>query len=742
MKTTKLNVTWLHALTAAISAGLCQLAHGEIEEVVVTAQKRAESAQEVPISIQAFSGESLSEIGISDTDDLGLATPGLQMNQGGVANLPFIRGIGSQDATPAQDTSVTTYVDGVLQSSVTGSAVMFNNVERIEVLKGPQGTLFGRNTTGGVINIITKDPTQQSALSMGASYGNYDTASIDFYGTTGISKTIAADLAVSLSDQGKGYSHSLPSGNEVNKREDEVNIRSKWKYVGDTFDATFIANYNEYSDDMGYVRGAPPGTIDLGGETTPNDEWDIRNDTEAYADFENIGASLKLVKTFDFMDVVSITAWNRNELDSFTDNDYAAVYWNNAEVDFFEETTTQEFQFLSNNAESRLKWIGGLFLLDQEAWGRYTIIGPGLGPGLNTLQLNGSIDTSSIAGFGEVAWNFTPQTRLTAGVRWTRDEREFSSDPGLVIGLGGVADANEGFFTGGGPVMVVPLEDADKSWTEPTYRVVVDHRLSDAVMLYASYNHGFRSGNFITATASTPAPFDPEFVDAYEVGIKSELLDNTLRLNAAAYFYDVEDLQFQILQGTTTTTVNAAQAEIKGFEFDLTWMPVRELSLMLGASYVDGEYTDFSNALSNTPCVVGTCTPGSPNFGIRGNEPVEAVIDASGNPIGGTPEWTFSGAATYIKETIRGEWSLALRATYNDGYPWEPDGRLRQDNYTIVNASAGWRSPSKAWAVRLNAKNLLDEFYSVSTRSTTVVGDFHAPGEPLTYFVTVEYHLE
>src|SRR5690606_977352 len=125
----------------------------------VTAQKRTESQQDVPIAISTITGESLIASGVRDTDDLGLATPGLQMNQGGVGNIPFIRGIGSQDATAGQDNSVSTYVDGVLQSSVTGSAVVFNNVERIEVLKGPQGTLFGRNTTGGVINIITKDPS-------------------------------------------------------------------------------------------------------------------------------------------------------------------------------------------------------------------------------------------------------------------------------------------------------------------------------------------------------------------------------------------------------------------------------------------------------------------------------------------------------------------------------------------------------------------------------------------------------
>ena len=127
---------------------------------------------------------------------------------------------------------------------------------------------------------------------------------------------------------------------------------------------------------MGYVRGVPFGSIDIAGQTTPQDEWDIMNDTEGNADFEGVGASLKLRKSFDLMDIVSITAWKKNELDSFTDNDYAGIYFNNAEVDFFDETWTQELQFVSNDKDATFTWIAGLFFLDQEAWGRYTIIGP------------------------------------------------------------------------------------------------------------------------------------------------------------------------------------------------------------------------------------------------------------------------------------------------------------------------------------------------------------------------------
>jgi iron complex outermembrane receptor protein len=182
---------------------------------------------------------------------------------------------------------------------VVGSAVFFNSMERVEVLKGPQGTLFGRNTTGGVINIVTKDPQPETALKLGASYGNYDTAEFSLYGTTGLTDNLAADVAVYLGNQGEGYSDmywqdppNRQQNTDDNKREDEHNYRTKWKYSGDTFEATLIGSYNEFSDDMGYVRGAPPGVINIDGHTQPGDEWDVYADTQAYADAEGKVLSL------------------------------------------------------------------------------------------------------------------------------------------------------------------------------------------------------------------------------------------------------------------------------------------------------------------------------------------------------------------------------------------------------------------------------------------------------------------
>jgi iron complex outermembrane recepter protein len=754
-----MKLTKKHILASTIGClSLSQVAYAEIEEILVTAQKRTESAQEVPIAISTFSGERLENNGITSTDDLGFMTPGLSNQQGGIGNSPFIRGLGSGDVTPGQDQSVSTYVDGVLMPSVSGNEVMFNTVERVEVLKGPQGTLFGRNTTGGVINIITKDPSQDPTFNVRVGYGNYERASAGIYGSTGLTEDLAADLSVFVSDQGKGFGKNYFLDEDTNKREDEVQLRSKWKYTGDTLDVTAIASYGDYSDDLGYARGNPEdGALNLDGDPGIDDFKNTVGDASNWADFENKGLSLKIVKELSFMDVVSITAWNDNQVRSFTENDYSTVFWNNAFIDFDEETVTQEIQFLSNDEDSAFSWIGGLFFFDQEAQGRYQVEGASVGfPVVDFIVLNGSIDSTSYAAFGEVAYEFTEATKFTAGLRWTRDEREFSSNPGFEIGFPDSVDPVALGLPPGDPIpgwallglppgtpspLVTPLPNDKETWEEPTYRFVLDHQINDDIMVYASFNHGFRSGNYTTPVAATPDPIEPEIVDAYEVGFKSDWADGRVRLNGSAYFYDVDDLQLQILRGTSAITVNAAAAEIQGFDLDLTIAPTDEVTLFVGMAYTDGEYKNYDNAPSNVPCNVSVCTPGIPHGpdGTWGNNDVPLTIDASGDQIVKMPKWMISSGINWLKATDSGEWSATLMASYRDSYPFEPDGRLQQDSMTMLNASVGWRSVDGHLAVRINGNNLLDEFYSVHSFSTNTVGDFNAPGKPRTYGLTVEY---
>lgn len=700
----------------------------QIEEIIVTAQKRAESAQDVPISIQAMSGESLANAGITNSDDLGMVTPGLNVQQSGVGNTIFLRGLGNQDATGGQEGSVGVYVDGLWYGSVTGSALTLNSVDRIEVLKGPQGTLFGRNTTGGVINVVTKTPEQEPAGSVGVSYGSYDKKNVNFYGTRGITDTVAADISVMWGDQGEGYGENKATGNDINMREDEIFMRTKWLYSGENTDVTFAYAYEEYSDDMGYARGAPQGLRDVAGQLPPGDSRDINNDADPYADFENTAISLRVDHEFEPFEFVSITGYKDDDLISLTDNDYSPANLMDADIGFYNTAWTQEFQFISNSSTA-LSWIAGLFFLDSKAGSDITISGPALWydptdfsfSGLNDLRFAGEIMTRSYAAFGEMSYELTEAQSLTLGLRYTRDERDveglnqaFVFDPGMgpLPKFGGIAT----------PAVATP--DMSETYNEPTWRLVYDIQMTEDVMVYASYNRGFRSGNFNAVSPANPA-FQPEFVDAFEVGMKSDLLDGELRLNAAMFYYKAKDLQFQTLEGVTAQTINAAGADIMGAEFDLTWLATDHFTVVLGGSLIDSEYKEFDNALAYPVNPAGGALP-------------SVIVDASGNQLTKAPKQEVSLGLMYALPTDTGEYMADLRLGYNSGFPWEPDGRIEQDSYTLVNFTLGWKAPDETWGVRLLGKNLLDEEYAVHSASSSF-GDFYASAAPRTVSVAVSY---
>ncbi|HKQ82901.1 MAG TPA: TonB-dependent receptor [Steroidobacteraceae bacterium] len=702
----------------------------QLEEIVVTAQKRQESQQDVPIAIQTLTGESLEKFAVFDSEELSAVTPALQITQNGAGSVAYIRGVGNQDGSGGQEGAVGTYVDGVWFGSVTGNFLSLKKVERVEVLKGPQGTLFGRNTTGGVINIITKDPSPETAADASFTYGDYDYLGVDLYGTTEITDGLAADLTLSYSDQGEGYGKDLATGSDVGQKEDSIFARTKWKYTAEDFSITASYFIEDFDDDRSYVRNMPPGSISFNGERQPSDSHDVILDTVPYGKFRNQGAMLRFERSFEPLDLVSITAWKDDDMDSLADNDSAGIWEMDADIDYTNKTWSQEFQLLSNTPDAKFTWIAGLFLLDQKATGSYRLDGPSMqripffGPGtegaVNSYRFFGKIDTQSIAGFGEVAYKFTDATRLTLGARYTRDERDVTG------GNQFWAPGPEGFsHMGGIDIGTFPTEKQSKTWEEPTWRVVLDHRFSDELMVYASYNRGFRSGNFNTVAPAAP-PVDPEIMDAYEIGMKSDLLNNRLRVNASAYYYDVKDLQFQVLQGITLQSVNAAKAEIKGIDLDVLWQATNDLQLSLATAWLDGEYKNFPNAASNPP--TGT-----------GGNGATVAFDASGYDIVYSPKLVTTAAATYTLPTNSGEYSLNVQATYNDGFNWTVDERLQQDDYTLLSVSAGWRAPSDKWGIRLSGRNLLDEEYSIFTSAQGGNnGDFYAPADPRTLFVTLD----
>lgn len=691
-----------------------------LEEIVVTAQRREARLQDVPVSVSAFSGSTLEALSISSTQDLGFVTPGLQIGRQLNTIQPFIRGIGALNSTAGEESKTAIYVDGVYQSSLSAGLLTLNNIERIEVLKGPQGTLFGRNAVAGVIQIITKDPSSEPSADIRLGYGNYDTLEGGLYLTGGIGDKLAADLAVSYTNQLDGWGTNLLTGRDA-YRFKEFSARSKWRLsIGESTTATLALDLNRSTIQQGSaLRKLPgsgtlitgfrqfPGFYNINTTLDPNFYPDPK-DREPRGTKKAWGASLELEHEFDWATLVSISAFQ--EVDTIARSEITAlpIPFINIRFPIDTETASQELQLLSPPG-APFKWIGGLYYYFNDAKYRDArLTGAAFGGGRNLFGKHTSQSAESYAAFGQVTVTLGERTNLEAGLRYTRDRREL-----------------EGFeYTA---QLTRPAVRADKSFSKLTYKASLDHEITDDLMVYALYSRGFKGGLFNTFTPADP-PVRPEVMDTFEAGFKSEWLDRRLRLNAAAFHNKIDDLQVaQVIAATgANRTTNAASAKTKGFEIEFTAIPLTGLTVSGAVAYVDSEYTRFPGSLFTIPNPAG------------GNMIVSR--DVSGNKLAGAPKWTPSLRAAYEFEAPSGRFAVSALYSYNSGFFWAADNRIRESSYALANLSGSWTAPNGGLSVTLWGKNLLDEKYHTFV-ITSNTGDVGSPGAPLTYGVTVGLHF-
>jgi iron complex outermembrane recepter protein len=715
----------------------------QLEEIVVTAQKRAENLQEVPISISAFSEDFLADAGVSTTEELNFVTPGLNFTRQIVAAVPFIRGVGTDRTSAGNDSSVSTYVDGVYYSSASASVLSLNNIKRIEVLKGPQGTLFGRNATGGLIHVITKDPEQERSGKLELSYGNYDRAGVSFYGTTGISDNIATDLAVNFSDQGEGFGTNTVTGNDVNTT-DELSLRNKWKIdISDNTTVNIAGDYSDIETSQGLAQRLAPGELGVDGLATfagltapppagpgltpaaaapiaaaaatrfTGDFQDVNSSIDPMAEVEQWGVSVTVEHSFGDIDLVSVTAYRDSQVvQSFASDETPFPNLLDAVLDDNTETFTQEIRISSGTENFR--WMTGVFILDEDAF-------------YDTIELTGALlggidivnyslqETFSWSIFAQVDYDITDRTTVTAGLRHTEDERDLSG--------------NVTAFAAGTDLALIPLDFEDSAnFDELSWRLSLQHNFAEDVLGYVSYNRGFKSGVFNTIVGDPigghEAAVNPEIIDAYEVGLKTEFLDNRFRLNVAAFLYDFQDLQITVptLAGQGAANFNAPSAEIKGAELELSAVVTESFSFHLGVSYLDTELEDFLNG----PLLVPT------GFGAN----TQILADLSGNNLARAPELTYSLGGEYRVNTSSGLIIASFNYYYNDGFFWDAGNTGLQEDYSVTNVHLTWESQDEKYSVRLYGNNIFDEEYA-SMGNYTSTGNFLAAAPPATFGVKV-----
>lgn len=706
-------------------------------DIIVTAQKRTERLQDVPVSISAFSAAQLEGSGITNLTQIAPRVPGFYGGSAGATRPQlYIRGIGSRQFDAGSEASVGVFVDEVYLGRTAGTLGALRDIERVEVLKGPQGTLYGRNTIAGAVNVITKGPTDELAMEAEVGIGRFDAYNV----FAAVSGPVAGDV-VKARIAGwrtftEGYMRNLQTGNHA---QGVKNYGGRLRIdiePGETVRLGLIAEI--LRDDGFSFAGKNQGTT-----ANPNAVFLARAglvptlSADRYGEFINLDNLLdRDVETFTGKaefdisggTLTAITAYRHNRAIDDRDFDNTSLSVLRQRSDERSKQLTQELRFTSdpNGALSMggaVDWIAGLFYyhdrslrVDSFAFGADSVIGAARGPGQVDVAST-RYRTKSIAGFAQATWHITPTVDLTVGGRYTEDrKRAVSLGTTTAPGLPLVAT----------PFVTPVLKD---KFTSVDPRVTLSYQPTRDLNFYASYNQGFKSGGFqyVPFTAAQAGViFEPEGLDAYEVGFKSQLLDRRLTLNGSAFLYKYKDLQvLRVVAvaggGAATLITNAANSEIKGFELEAVIRPTDALEFNLSYAYTDAKYKRF---------------PFNATTDFSNTRMVRAPVNSAN--IGG--QWTIPF----------GDNSLQLRADYAllSKFYFEPgQGNPIYGNTTPLTVQSGYglldlRATLRAGAFRLSGfiNNATDRYYrrTVLALPGQLIG---YPGAPRTFGVSAGWSL-
>ncbi len=697
-----------------------------LEEVVITAQKRQQSLQDVPLSVSAFTGDMLSEGRMADIRSIVDFTPGFSGNTAdGFTDALSMRGISTNDFGIGGDPSVAMFEDGVWAGRTGGVMTSMFDVERVEVVKGPQGTLFGRNSIAGAVSTFTNRPQPEFGASAELSLADYEEIEANGMVNIPLSDQWAMRVA-GYALENDGYLNNLAGGDDLGYHQVSAG-RISLRHSGETLDATLITAYEDREQDPSVYWVPAAGLSD--------DEVNIDLGDDGINESDVFESRLLLDWTLgnDYT-LASLTGYKKFEFHYLEDydggpervNDYRQVN----EVEYW----SQELRLNSPN-DGPVTWfvgasvyeetIDGVFdyIYDEDALCRAVSIteapdfnGPAAGcddPNFEAYWeedidpadiLLGKVERSYVdvesrgwAVYGDFTWAISDRLDLTAGARYTFDEKEMKS---RILDSGGALGNNFNFefFTNG--------TVSDKSdWSDFTPRLALAYDVSDDVSLYATASMGYKSGGFATfgydlnggevnddgsaPDGTTPLEFDPEQVDSYEVGVKSRLLGNTLQANASLFLYDYTDLQLVFFDQGSSQVANVGEARGMGLELDLRWVPDEHWDAMVGLSLLDTEITDATEIIA-----VGACG------------------DCDGNNLPFAPEVSASTVLTYRTPIASGEGFFTTEFVYRSKMYGGPDNipDATVDSWNEFNFRLGYRSNS-TWYATLWVENAFDEVY-------------------------------
>lgn len=709
-----------------------EASEGGLGEIVVTAQRREENLQDVPISVTAISNETLQAVGVGGTTNISQVVPSVQVTSSGPSNIFFMRGVGNTSGNVGEEGANAFYVDGVYLGDLTSAGTKFNNIQRIEVLKGPQGTLFGRNSSGGLVNIITREPGDEATVQGRVGYGNYDTLQGQIYAATPLSDSISVDVALTGKDQNNGFGTNFATGKDIGLGW-YWGARSKLVFrPGEATKIVLSGDY--YKDENDYVNGfyLTKGSVGTGGYRYPGD-YNLNTLDNGFADIQTWGYSLTVEHEFDFATLTSITARRGVKVKSAFDADYTNLQLVYGFVPSRIKTFQQELR-LASATTTPFNWQLGVFYYNAQAnVDGFRLTGLAFG-GLNNGSVTRAVmKTDSYAAFGEAGYDITDTTHLIAGIRYTKDERTYR---------GTVTSLTTGAVTSAPPRQKL-------STGKITYRIALRQDLTDDVNVYASYNRGFKSGIFAATGNPADPAVGPQTIDAFEVGLKSQLFDNTVRFNLSAFHYKIDDYQIRASpEPGRTLLLNAATVKVDGIEGELTVAPAEGLTFTLLGTYLDSRFSSFPGAQftyqrpaefsPGVPCGPRTSTAPSQQTGPATGGGFNCFGDASGKTTPLSPKFASSASVTY-RTSLGDESELIFNAlwNYSSKIYFEADNRLFQKAYSVVNLSFELR-PNENWGIELWGNNLFDErYYQTGVGGTT--GDHSELAPPRTYGVNLKF---
>ncbi len=656
-------------------------------EIVVTAQKRAERLQDVPVAITALSAGQLAASNVTDLRQLVTVTPALRMDQTGIFTQPTIRGVGSAVTGPGANSNVATYVDGFYQPSQAGNDFDLSNVTQVEVLKGPQGTLFGRNATGGAILVTTKDPGFTASGDAAVSYRSFNDVRGQLYVQTPLGDKLAANLAV-YERSSDGFKTDAVTG-QHSAPVRTTDIRGKLLFEP-TKDLKFVLTlqHANISDPIGAAysawRGNSIGNEIPGAVVTTARAKTSFND-QPKNQIQSDAVYLKSQYQMSWATLTSYTGYHKEKDKEVSDLDVSnapvfSAFWNQKQ-----DTFTQEFN-LGSSGKGPLDWVVGAFYdHDKSGYPHFFF---------NTADVGGAqwVQTNAYAGFADATYQIVHNLYLTAGVRYSDEKQTFSYDSPLAP-----------FVTPGTPAVARYAH----TWTSVNERAVLRYKFSDDSNVYASYSNGFKSGAY-NSLSWAPTPVNPETIDAYEVGFKTA--QHGWRFDASAYYYDYKNLQFTAYQflpnGTSVIELeNAAKATIYGADAQLTYNFTRDFDIHLGGAWTHGRYDSFPGAATYTP---NSAVIGGTTF-LVGN--TETVTDAKGKTLVRAPDFTASIGADYKTDLPYGRLVLAGNVYFSSKVFFDPVNSLSQPGYATLDLKATWVLPNDKWSVSVFGQNVTDTKY-------------------------------